>query len=654
MENINITVSKVPSSGNKRVFNKSYGYLKKANIDNNDLDNKILNNVSDIPIENLSISILGTINAGKSTLLNSLFCNSMSHTSIKRSTMSCYCFVENKNIINSIELSTKIFQEIETNNSAIIELTEESYCEDMICQQKVFNVGSLDVNFIPNSNINIYDVPGINDSKTKSVFFKYLNDYFFQFNIVIFMIDIYLGMNTSDEMDILQLIIRKTKEMKEKYNKNIYTLCVANKCDDLQIIDDKLCLNNELNEMFNQINKTVYAEFNKENLGDNVIGINKLCAIDSYLYRMISRYGNRFELSDSDITKLGSQDMGKKFVRLSKADQLIEVQKIINDCQFITDMVKLSGFEQFEKTLHNFLQDDNRGNKLRIENILFHMSFLLNIEDIIIQSNNTANIQMIKANIVKYMKYMNMIKSIDEDFYNDKMKNFVKKVEDGYKAIIISLSNFNEIKNYYDNVNNNINKIFFKNFIDSDYPIYMRDSIFDNILDKCKAKCLSLQEFIDILSLIDKINYFDNEHLIQLYDTMIKNINNKAMITFSNIIIEQFHSIILKLIPFSPKMMSIDFQFLSSFMRFLLINIYSSKVYTKTELKLKQLYFQQSSEMMMNSYLTNCLFGMNIDWSFYVHNLIRNDEVDCDFYLLEKFYIQFENAYNQVNIQKSF
>ena len=85
--------------------------------------------------------------------------------------------------------------------------------------------------------------------------------------------------------------------------------------------------------MFDQIKKTVTTEFNKANLGDHIIGINKLCAIDAYLYRMISRYGKRFELSDFDITKLGSQEMGKKFLRLSKNDQLIEVQKIIDNCQ---------------------------------------------------------------------------------------------------------------------------------------------------------------------------------------------------------------------------------------------------------------------------------------------------------------------------------
>ena len=126
-------------------------------------------------------------------------------------------------------------------------------------------------------------------------------------------------------------------------------------------IDEKtgreiLYIDDELNEMFEQVKLTVNSEFAKSGVSKNLIDIIPLCGIDAYLYRMIKKYSADFELKDSDILKIGINQMGKKFSKKPKEDQRKDVLNIVKDVSFVDDMVKLSGFEGFEKTMYSFLK----------------------------------------------------------------------------------------------------------------------------------------------------------------------------------------------------------------------------------------------------------------------------------------------------------
>jgi hypothetical protein len=51
-------------------------------------------------------------------------------------------------------------------------------------------VGKLDINILDDSYVNIYDIPALNDVKTKNVFYNYLDENLFKFNMLIFFVDI--------------------------------------------------------------------------------------------------------------------------------------------------------------------------------------------------------------------------------------------------------------------------------------------------------------------------------------------------------------------------------------------------------------------------------------------------------------------------------
>ena len=98
----------------------------------------------------------------------------------------------------------------------------------------VFNVGKLDINILYDSFVNVYDIPGLNDDdRTKDIYYKYLKDNFTKFNLMILLVYIQTGLNTSDDMDMLRFVTSNIRHHKEHGHK-IYTLVVVNKEDDMQ------------------------------------------------------------------------------------------------------------------------------------------------------------------------------------------------------------------------------------------------------------------------------------------------------------------------------------------------------------------------------------------------------------------------------------
>jgi hypothetical protein len=225
-------------------------------------------------------------------------------------------YVENENCSNPFILtpSEEIYKQISDKNLEIIKKTErgiQTSVKDY--EELVFNVGKLDINIIDDSFVNVIDMPGLNDARTKSIYYDYLETNFHKFNLIVFFVDIHSGLNTSDEIDIVNFITANTLRQKENNGREIYTLVVVNKADDMQLDEasDTIILTGELKEMFDQVEHTVKDEFSKRNITKNLIGIVPLCAIDAYLYRMVRKYGREFKLSPEQILKIGVNETSR-------------------------------------------------------------------------------------------------------------------------------------------------------------------------------------------------------------------------------------------------------------------------------------------------------------------------------------------------------
>jgi hypothetical protein len=263
---------------------------------------------------------------------------------------------------NSVDIQS-VYATIQKTNDKLIKKSEAGKTKAADYKEMVFEVGKLDVD-IADCLFNLYDIPGLNDARTKKVYYDYLAATFDKFNVVIFIVDLQSGLNTSDEMDILNFIVKHTTEFKHR---NVRTLVVANKADDMQLSEDcTLTFKGELLDMYQQVQQTVTQAFSK--IPTHLLGVVPLCALDAYLYRSIRKHGAAFKLTPEQIQKIGMNDQGKKFSKLSESEQYTKVAEIVKDTKFIDDMILLSGFSQFEKKLADHLKTSHKGD--RIGNIM--------------------------------------------------------------------------------------------------------------------------------------------------------------------------------------------------------------------------------------------------------------------------------------------
>lgn len=614
--------------------------------DDGDSDQAIVPEPPLVPIDNINLCFVGGVSTGKSTILNAIFCEELTQCKIKRTTMVPTIYVENENDAENLTSPDLIFTTISDKNKEIIEKTESGKKLDKSeYKELAFNVGKLDINIMNGTYVNVYDIPGLNDARTKDVYYSYLDENFTKFNLVVLLVDIHSGLNTSDEIDIVNFITTHTKYELDNNKKEIYTLVVVNKADDMQLDEEgdeeSLKLTGELSEMFEQVEKTITSEFNRHDIKKHLIGIIPLCAIDSYLYRMVKKHGKKFKLSPQQILKIGINENGKKFSTLKPATQEKKVYEILTDENFINTMIKLSGFSYLEKILHKFLNENNTGKKIRIDNLLFEMSKYPEVRDIIIK--NKKDVNEIKKHIKKYYQILTTIKTIDPDAYHLQASTLVAKFVSVLEEIIKNVKGDkkNELITYYDEINRQVLQPYFGEFVSQEYPDYMKTHIIDLIHNDFDNKAVKLEGVIENFNILKMINMFNKKEVSQIIEMIILNRLGKYTIT-NDATTPAIINLITDILD-ECESLKVD---ISRFMRFLLINIYNTC--DADELYKKQMIYQRHGEIPMQSYLSNIIDKSKLD----IHLYINGFDSDISFekeHPLEMYYILYERKINYKN-----
>lgn len=617
--------------------------------------------IPNIPVDNINICFVGGVSTGKSTILNAIFCEELTQCKIKRTTMVPTIYVENENDTENITSPDLIFTTISDINKKIIEKTETGQPIDRNeYRELVFNVGKLDINILHGSYVNVFDIPGLNDVRTKDIYYSYLDDNFTKFNLVVLIVDIHSGLNTSDEMQIVDYITTHTREEMEKNNKKIYTLVVVNKADYMQLEDessDKLILTGELNEMFEQVHNTITSEFTKRNIKDNLIGIIPLCALDSYLYRMVKKNGKKFKLSQEQILKIGINEEGKKFSKKKPAAQEEKVYEILADKEFINDMIKLSGFSHLESILHKFLSENDVGRQIRVNNLLFEMKKLPYLYDeILLIAPVMSNANIINL-IEKYIKILNILKKIDYEVYTNKMMRLVNNYISGLEICIKRIDDISDIINNYKKAYNEIIQPyfyeFFKKIIGNDlgysiYPEFLKKRVISLLITDLKDKVITVGNIVLAFVGLKDIDSFTKSNIDDLIDIILTNCNHNNTISYicekntsdmDNYTIELF-------IKFLDECRELNVN-ISILLRFVFICLY--KNYDEPKLIKIKMLLTKYGEIPLNMYVNQINTSNDSGFYYYNYFVIGLREKDLENFKLEMYYLSHEKKYNPIN-----
>lgn len=468
----------------------------------------------------INVAICGAVSVGKSTLLNSIFVANYSKIKLKRCTMVPQIYLETTKLkdIDIEELQRKnneINEVVLTKSENNIEIKDEDIQEVIHVVPRIhdFAKSPKDVKF------RFFDIPGLNDSKTKDIYYNYFNRRFMDFDIIIFVVDIYSGLNTSDEIEILDNIIKNCKKNKDENNVENKLIVLANKCDDLLVDDEgELVLEDDLKEMFEQIEKFVYKKIN-ESYPELWCRILPISCEDSYIYRMYNKNPD-YEFESKYYNKFGMNEIGKtKWNRLSQAKKREKVNELLNDLD-ISAVLCQTGFSQFNKFFTEYIYGKEYSN------------FLINRINLKVKGINDFNKVDIKDSLLKFNDYYNLIRNYDDSdeslkYFTETFNNYINN----YRKTISYLSEDKSLKKYCDNdtnkkylsdvmvVFNNLHiKLDFLSGELEDLKIENENLLIDFYKKSINKKNINIEKSIEYLTNLFDLKYYKD------YTTLLNNL----------------------------------------------------------------------------------------------------------------------------------
>ena len=312
--------------------------------------------------DHINIAIIGAVSAGKSTFTNALFIEQYSDMKIKRTTALPQIYVESSVKLSSkskraildrnIAKNTKLMSDTEGDTKLTIENVEEI----TYSVPKLKNFVSVD-----DVGFTIHDIPGINDSSSKTVYYEYVRREFHRYDIVMMIVDINSAFNTSDEVEILEMILTEIKNNKSKTGIETQLMILFNKADDMEMGDGGTYIPSceELQEMYAQA-KNIINSCKTKIIPELVIRVVPISAEDAFIYRM---YHNnpKVTLPKKHMDKLGVNEYGKsRWNRKSHSEKASALKALTRTItKDFKEHMAMSGFTTMTGMLKSILKKNN-------------------------------------------------------------------------------------------------------------------------------------------------------------------------------------------------------------------------------------------------------------------------------------------------------
>ena len=430
-------------------------------------------------MSHINLAIIGTISAGKSTLFNALVTDHLSETHIKKTTLLPHIFHESDQPTH-----TKEYIKLNTTNHTDQFNDRRMDGLPIKLEELHYNIKKIQnfIEFQKPISLNIYDIPGLNDSETKKLYYDYLTNIFKHLNIVLWTVDINSSVNTSDEIDILDFLLLNIKENKSKYQINTKLIILLNKCDDMNInpLTNELILDGDHKDMYDQAKKIIDNKIVK-NYPEFKYDMIPISSINAYIYRMIQN-GKLHEIDETHMNILGTTEYSK---------------------------IEWKGFSDKEKK-----------EKIKIK---------LNPHELNLRINNTGFTD-IKSCIQKHIDQVGIASMLLDVIKSDIVQLFDSCSK---KSDMYNISSFAEIKYKIEKLNSEyiIPSDLIQNTL-SLYNIYINQMVLiyeSNNVDLINniPNIDNLRQFIDVLKFYDDLyNFIDKNHTFNGCKILLKNISD--------------------------------------------------------------------------------------------------------------------------------
>ena len=506
---------------------------------------------------NIHIAILGPVSAGKSTYLNALFSDTFSDMKRKKTTMlpQIYQTTNHMDIINTTE---EIYQMNHISNEHILKLREENKYTQADFKELIYHVLPIpDFINLPDktATYSILDMPGLNCGGGDNMYFNYIQQISKDIDIYILVFDINNGLNTTDDINILQMIAKEIEK-----NKHGYVHIIINKCDDVKYDDDSSLFkinDEELKELYDRCVE-IANKYMTDSRGK--ISMSPLCSSNLYVFRGIKN--NIDSIDEKHLDKIIMNECGKKELMKLKTVELKRkyIVGLIKEKQstMYSDWMKDTGYHLFQTNLNDMLRTSNYI-KIVEHHILIKLLDILSkpitdfddISNKMVELNNS--IQQLSSVVKKYVipdNITTIIKSITM-----KMNDYLDKGIDSYSASTVEIADsfinkigslWGKIKSLFNNSSNPFegseDKLRSKriSLLNLELAKKYNESIFKELIDR---KMLALDKFklsIENTMKVSSEHPYITTIMIDLIDS-ISRISDSF--EYIETIIEQFNSL---------------------------------------------------------------------------------------------------------------
>ena len=325
-------------------------------------------------ITRINVALFGRAGVGKSMALNALASNMLAQCSKKRTTLHPHVYTETVfNGINAITSNIHADKKAEPKEYKDIRRIDYAI-------PRIFGINDLVENVI----LSFHDLPGLNEHSTKNIYQTYVTNNFHTYDIILFITDINSAMPTSDEAEILTLIMNGIKSNKKSHIETKLFI-LFNKCDDMALMTGvRMPRDSEMRDTYNTGIKSINAIISK--VMDGYIPkfvpslfyqCYNISFENAFIYRMIQ--GRKAHMLDEKyINKVGIIEFGHRVWNTTapdkKLDMLVGLPSIL-----INRGLNESGFDDFMDGLNEML-DPNLQHRYAMNRLYHEMKSIINVD----------------------------------------------------------------------------------------------------------------------------------------------------------------------------------------------------------------------------------------------------------------------------------